>query len=157
MSVNKRKSPPETIVIDGGSTGLAHSTTTSISVPKKIRRRIGGIQLQLTNHAPNPEREKKMDIAIADLIHSRLLPFSLAEDPKFLKILQLASRVPSSYTPPDRNAVGGVLLDTIYEANFKSSLDSLVTDGKLFGTALIGDGATMAKLPLINALGGHWE
>ena len=54
---------------------------------------------------PNPTTESKLTIAIADMIHSLGLPFSLSSDPKFLHVLKIAKTVSSHYIPPNRNQV----------------------------------------------------
>ena len=47
------------------------------------------IQLKLTDE-PNPTAESKLTMAIADMIHSLGLSFSLASDRKFRQVLTLA-------------------------------------------------------------------
>ena len=94
-----------------------------------------------------------MDIAIADLVHSNLLPFSLPSDAKFKKVLDMARHLSASYTPPGTHAGGGRLLDVIYETNYAHTLRTLIQDAKLFGCSLFGDGATIVTIPMINILG----
>jgi len=42
-----------------------------------------------------------MDIAVANFMHSHMLPFSLTECPKFLKLLITAKSLGKGYLPPD--------------------------------------------------------
>jgi hypothetical protein len=46
--------------------------------------------MKLCGNAVDLDTPEKMNIAIADFIHSNCLPFSLAEDPKFLKLIMVA-------------------------------------------------------------------
>lgn len=80
LSKSKRKSG-EPIVLDGSD----EDRKPAAIVPKKPRNS-GGVQLKLTNNKPDPRTEAKMDVAIADFVHSNLLPFSIAQCPKFQAI-----------------------------------------------------------------------
>ena len=53
------------------------------------------IQMTLTNESPNPAAESALTFAIADLLHSAGLAFSLANDPKFKQVIKLAKAVPT--------------------------------------------------------------
>jgi hypothetical protein len=55
----------------------------------------------------------RMDIAVADYIHSSMLPFSLTREPKFLKIIDVAKTLGPRYNTPDRRQMSGPLLDTL--------------------------------------------
>jgi hypothetical protein len=46
------------------------------------------MQLKLCGHQTNPNAPAMMDVALADFLHSHYLPFSLAVDPKLLRMLQ---------------------------------------------------------------------
>lgn len=67
-------------------------------------------------HAP-----EKLNVAIVDLIHSNCLPFSLAEDPKFLKVIEIAKTV-GRYNAPTRQSIGGRYLDALHEINWKEQM-----------------------------------
>ena len=56
------------------------------------------------------------------------------------------------YITPDRHTVGGKLLKTLYFINWNEGITILVTDSKLYGVCLFGDGATIKTIPMINAL-----
>ena len=110
------------------------------------------VQLRLTD-GPNPMADSKLTMAIADFIHSYGLNFSLAQKPKFRKILALARAVGSDYKPPSRNQVAGELLDLNYESYINSNISKLMKDADVYGVCLLGDGATVKRMPLINVLG----
>ena len=109
-------------------------------------------QPMIWNGAPDPEASAKMDVAVADMIHSNLMPFTFGRDMKFMKCMNLARTLPADYVPPDRDAVGGKLLKTLYTINWNEGVSILVADSKLYGVTLFGDGATIRTIPMINAL-----
>jgi hypothetical protein len=110
------------------------------------------VQLRLLEGAKNPTAESKLTMAIADMIHSLGLPFSLASEKKFKHVLNLARTVGNKYEPPDRNSVSGELLDLNYNEYIKKNLVLLQKDIEIFGLTFFGDGATIKKTPLINIL-----
>jgi len=109
-------------------------------------------QQKIWNGTPDPESSMKMDIAIADLIHSNVLPFTFGKDMKFQKCIDIARRLPPDYVPPDRHAVGGPLLNALYSINWTEGITMLLADCQLYGITLFGDGATIKTIPMINAL-----
>jgi hypothetical protein len=56
---------------------------------------------------PDPQAESELTMAIADMIHSCGLPFSLAGHHKFRKVLSLSKVASSKYKPPSRNQISG--------------------------------------------------
>jgi hypothetical protein len=96
--------------------------------------------------------DAKLTMAIADLIHSCGLPFSLASHHKFQRVLQLAKHVSKKYHPPGRNKVAGELLDLNYQLYKKQMCEKLLKEADVYGLAFFGDGATVRKTPLINIL-----
>mgnify|MGYP006158173241 CR=1 FL=1 len=54
-------------------------------------------QMRLCGNSANPSAPAKMDVAIADFIHSHLLPFSVASDTKLLKIIEIAKQLGQTY------------------------------------------------------------
>jgi hypothetical protein len=75
---------------------------------------------------------QRMDIAIAIFMHTHLLPFSLTECPKFLKLLGTAKSLGTGYLPPDRRKMSGPLLDVLYNTN-KQEIKNLLLESKIFG------------------------
>jgi hypothetical protein len=94
-----------------------------------------------------------MDVAIADLVHSKLYDHNFGVEPKFAKILNIARRLPSSYKPPSAYKLGGELLNKLYNVNWATETSSLLRDSKTFGISLFGDGATIKTVSMVNALG----
>jgi hypothetical protein len=93
-----------------------------------------------------------MDVAIADFIHSHLLPFSLAQDPKLMKIIDEARKLGPGYTAPDRHDIAGKYLDALYVAHWKEQMKTLLSEAWVFGITVFGDGATIKTVPLVNVL-----
>ena len=77
-----------------------------------------GRQTKMWQPPCDPRSEMDMDVAIADLIHSNLYKFGLAEDPNFQRVLDIARRLPPTYKPPSAYRVGGKLLDKMYDVNW---------------------------------------
>ena len=109
-------------------------------------------QSRLTTDSANPTTELGLDHAIADLIHSCALPFSLSEEPKFRKIVKLAKFVSTRYVSPSRHAIGGELLDSNYKCVMEKQDAVLVQEAKSYGIVLFGDAATIHKIPYVNLL-----
>jgi len=118
------------------------------------RGSVSGLQLKLGQSIMpyDASAESQLTIAIADLIHSRGLPFSLSEDPKFKKMLALARNVPLNYNPPGRKRVAGDLLDLNYESYIDKNMKLLMNEANVFGISFFGDGATVKRMPLLNIL-----
>jgi len=95
---------------------------------------------------------QRMDIAVADFMHSHMLPFSLTECPKFLKLLNTAKSLGTGYLPPDRRKMSGPLLDMLYDTNKEEMIKNLLLESKIFGVTIFGDGATITNVPLMNIL-----
>jgi len=95
---------------------------------------------------------QRMDIAIADFMHSHMLPFSLTECPKFLKLINTAKSMGTGYLPPDRRKMSGPLLDVLYDTNKEEMIKNLLLESKIFGVTIFGDGATITNVPLMNIL-----
>lgn len=98
------------------------------------------------------QSEARLTMAIADLIHSCGLPFSLASHHKFQRVLTYAKQAPKNYTPPNRNLVAGSLLDLNYDIYKNQTIEMLLKDANIYGITFFGDGATVRKSPLINIL-----
>jgi hypothetical protein len=82
--------------------------------------------LQLKVHdGSNALVERKLTMAIANMIHSFGLPLSLASKIKFWRVMNLACNVPSNYRPPGRNQVVTKLLDINYDIYMEKLVKAL--------------------------------
>jgi hypothetical protein len=109
-------------------------------------------QLKLYGNAIIPEATQQMHIAIAAFIHGRALSFSMARNPNFLNIIQIARNLGPRYSPPDRRSVSGHLLNSLHNESFKEMMRTLLSEVDIFGLTFYGDGATIKSVPLINIL-----
>ena len=112
----------------------------------------GMMLLKLCGPRTDPEAPLKMDIALADFLHSHCLPFTLAEDPKMLQMLQVARSLGPNYKPPDRRLIGGKYLDAIHKTSRQQQMTSLLSEARIFGVTVFGDGATIKSVALVNVL-----
>ena len=54
-----------------------------------------------------------LDVAITDLSHSKAIPLNIGESDRFIEVITLAGTVGPYYCPPNRNMIGGELLNII--------------------------------------------
>lgn len=95
----------------------------------------------------------RLEMAIADFVHSDGLPFSLPQSRRFHHILHLAKTVGPDFKIPNRNKVSGELLNLNFESCWSDNRDRLLEQIPTYGLTVLGDGATVQRMPLINILG----
>ena len=93
-----------------------------------------------------------MDSAYANSIFSDNLSFSITTCPKLNYLIDLVRMISTTYTPPDRNKVGGVLLGMLHDTYHEKCMKLLRDNGLLFGVTCFGDGVTFKTVPLVNML-----
>jgi hypothetical protein len=54
--------------------------------------------------------------------------------------------------PPSRKDIAGRILDALYITNWKDQMHTLLSEAKVFGITVFGDGATIKTVPLVNVL-----
>ncbi len=94
-----------------------------------------------------------LDDAIGQLIFENGLAFRLSDSNALQQIIKLSKHVPASYKPPGRMKVSGPLLDAAFNRlmeHGRRQFDS--QEAMIFGLSLIGDGATIKKMPLFNII-----
>ena len=128
------------------------STTPSSFFSQKKPKSGPVTTMKLCGNAIDPNAPACMDVAKADFIHSHCLPFSLAQDPKLMKIIEKARKLGPSYLPPNRNDIGGVYLNALYVTHWKEQLKTLLLEARVFGVTVFGDGATIKTVTLVNML-----
>ena len=99
-----------------------------------------------------PATKKELDVAIAMFCLALGLPFSIAQDQLFKRVLLRARDVNSSYEPPSRYVIGGPLLEATHAAYQLEAANKLLADAGTFGVSVFGDGATIDTVPLINSI-----
>jgi hypothetical protein len=134
------------------SSSTPRSSTSSLFFNPKKPKSGPATQMKLCGNAIDPNAPACMDVAIADFIHSHLFPFSLAQDPKLMKIIEEARMLGPLYLPPDRHVIAGKYLDALYVAHWKEQMKTLLLEARIFGITVFGDGATIKTVPLVNVL-----
>ena len=110
------------------------------------------MQLKLCGPKVDPNASLRMDVALSDFLHSHCLPFSLAEDAKMLHLIQVARGLGPNYKPPSRDLIGTKYLDAIHKNSYKEQMTALLSEEKIYGVTVFGDGATIKSVPLVNIL-----
>ncbi len=146
---------------NGGGISSLSSSNSCLSKRPKIGRLRGSpcipphmqqMKLCTSDFPTNAIAGQRMDIAITDFMHSHMLPFSLTECPRFLKLLNTAKSLGTGYLPPDQRKMSGPLLDVLYDTNKEEIIKNLLLESKIFGVTIFGDGATITNVTLLNIL-----
>ncbi len=153
----KRPFFPSTPIAQDSFTGstissASASTAAANFVSKPAGAGRASMQMKLCGNVVDPDAAEKMNIAIADFIHSNCLPFSLADDPKFVKLIEVAKSL-GKYKPPTRQLIGSKYLDALHKINWDEQMKTLRSEATIFGVTIFGDGATIKTVPLLNVLG----
>ena len=96
--------------------------------------------------------EKRLTLAIADIIISEMLYFNLSQKPRFKKVLDLERNVSKCYQPPNRKLISKDLMGVIYDQNMERKLSFIRKDSDIFGLLFLGDGTNISRIPLLNIL-----
>jgi hypothetical protein len=144
----------------GGISSLSSSTSCLSKRPRLGRLRgrpfipshMQQMKLCTSDIPTNAIAGQHMDIAIANFMHSHMLPFSLTECPKFLKLLNTVTSLDTGYLPPDRRKMSGPLLDMLYDTNKEEMIKNPLLESIIFSVTIFGDGATITNIPLMNIL-----
>jgi hypothetical protein len=94
----------------------------------------------------------KLKMAIADFWHLDNLPDRAVESPWFKLILKYAKLVDQTFKVPSRKMIGGPLLDLNYKNCIALNKEAILKEADVIGLAWLSDGATVARMPLINVL-----
>ena len=87
------------------------------------------------------------EMAIADFFHAQNIPDAVVESPEFKRLVRQCRLVDSTFVIPSKKKIGGELLDINF-ANIKEINKSPA----VFGVVIMGDGATIHRMPLLNIL-----
>jgi hypothetical protein len=136
------------------TSSISSNTPALFFSAKKVRNAQNGgmMQLKICDPKSNPNAPVMMDVALADFLHSHCLPFSLAEDPKLLEMIQVVQLLGPNYKPPRRELIGGKYLDAIYKQSWKEQMSLLLSEARIFGITVFGGGATIKSIALVNIL-----
>ena len=135
-----------------GSTSLRSISTSSFLSSRKRAKNDHSSNQMLLCKLNDPNAPALMDVAIADFLHSHCLPFSLADDKKLMRVVEVARTLGPNYNPPSRQDIGGKYLDALYQNSWKQQMATLLSEARIFGVTVFGDGATIKTVPLVNVL-----
>ena len=94
-----------------------------------------------------------MYVALAELVHSNILPFLFLEEMKHKNVDDISRKLPSYYIPPNLHRVSGDILTYVYDINWGQEMKSLVLDANIFDVTLFGCGATLVTVLMVNVIG----
>ena len=92
----------------------------------------------------------RLTTAIADMCHAENLPDRLVSTARFKEVIEAAKMVGPDYKLPNRNDIGGWLLEKNALAYKQGNLEEVTKDAPKFGYTMAGDGAQVIKKPLFN-------
>ena len=116
----------------------------SDSVPKAFRPKT------VWSYLSDPNACADVDVALSYFIHSKLLLFTYAEDMNLMKVIDITSRLPTDYKPPNHNNISVLLLNTMYVVNWNSEIITLLENFNLFVISLFGYGEMIKTIPMVN-------
>ena len=96
--------------------------------------------------------DKRLTVAISDLINSEGISFNLSQKHRFKKVLDFSRNVSKCYQPPNRKYIFKDLLDVINDQNTERNLSLIERKADIFGLLFLGDCAIIYRVPLLNIL-----
>ena len=76
-------------------------------------------------------------MAIADLSHVEAIPFNIGESERFRKVTTLARTVGPDYCPPNRNMIGGEMLDLNWKSHRTKTTKDLMAEAEMSGLVFL--------------------
>lgn len=92
------------------------------------------------------------EMAIADFFHSSNIPDAVVECPEFKRLVRQCRLIDKDFVIPNSNKMGGELLDINFKNISSINKTNLLKEASVFGITLMGDGATIHRMPLLNIL-----
>ena len=90
---------------------------------------------------------------LARAIFGNGVQFRFINDPEFREAVEYIATIhPDQWSWCDRKELSGNILNDMYQTQLRESYDSLKKDCKTCGFCMMGDGATIKKVPLINIM-----
>lgn len=157
-----RKRPPEELaspvinlmhspMTDSKSTACTPSSSFSKQL-KSANKATFQTTLAGASGQTSKEVQRRADISVAHWILANNRPHNTAEDPLFARMLKHVQQCGPTYKPPNRNEIGGALLDSTFDTYYEEEFKKLMDEIEIYGVTLYGDGATVHGWPLINIL-----
>ena len=141
-------------MISSGSTSIppivtaaaAASSSTSASDRPMMQTRL------TSNLRFDKEANNEAAVSTANAVHCCGLPFAIVDHPSFRHMLHSMRGVSPKFQMPGRKSVAGELSDRNYEQHMTALHDDLIKEAETHGLMIMGDGATVKRLPLLNML-----
>ena len=92
------------------------------------------------------------EMAIADFFHTANIPDAVVESPEFKRLVRQCRLVDKDFVIPNRMKIGGELLDINFNNITAINKTNLLKEAGVFGISVMGDGATIHRMPLMNIL-----
>lgn len=92
------------------------------------------------------------EMAIADFFHSSNIPDAVVECPEFKRLVRQCRLIDQDFVIPNSNKMGGELLDINFKNISSINKTNLLKEASVCGITLMGDGATIHRMPLLNIL-----
>ena len=92
------------------------------------------------------------EMAIADFFHTANIPDAVVESPKFKRLVRQCCLVDKDFVIPNRMKIGGELFDINFNNITAINETNLLKEAGVFGFTVMGDGATIHRMPLVNIL-----
>jgi len=116
-----------------------------IIFPESTHHVIHNMDIRQSNNA-------RIEMAIANFFHAQNIPDAVVESPEFKRLVRQCRHVDSTFVIPSKKKIGGELLDINF-ANIKEiNKANLLKEAAVFGVVIMGDGATIHRMPLLNIL-----
>ncbi len=130
-------------------------TSTSISVRGSKQNTFAFSSQRImstTNMDIRKSNNATIEMAIADFFHWKNIPDSVAEAPRFIRLVRLCPLVREDFVVPHQKQIGGGLLDLNYANVYEQNKAKLLKSAKVFGLAFLGNGPTIHQMTLMNIL-----
>ena len=141
-----RKSPHSSSSshVASASGGAARSSS---SASLQGQRQLSSMQLDIRR-----SNDAVVEMAIADFFHCENIPDAVVESSRFKRLISVCRLVGDKFVPPNANKIGGALLDLNFKMTYERNKEELLKEARVFGIAIMGDGATIHRMPLMNVL-----
>jgi hypothetical protein len=93
-----------------------------------------------------------VEMAIADFFHAQNIPDAVVESSEFKRLVRQCRLVDSTFVIPSKKKIGGELLNINFENIKEINKTNLLKEAAVFGVVVMGDGATIYRMPLLNIL-----
>ena len=93
-----------------------------------------------------------VQMAIADFFHCQNIPDAVVETPEFKRLVRQCRLVDNNFVIPNKKKIGGELLDINFANISAINKANLLKEAAVFGVVIMGDGATIHRMPLLNIL-----